>query len=153
MLKNAMSHLHLLAGRRVPEPRPPRTVRLPVPPSLSAELGCDAVGVPARYGFRLLAHLPRAGCVFAEDEHWWWIVPAGSDLDLGWPPQTVYAKGALVPAARPRLVHRPDGRTPYTPPIPLFLMVCQVMGVTPSWAPSGVPSPSPSGGSRAVSAP
>ncbi|MGW1433498.1 hypothetical protein ACWD6K_33380 [Streptomyces sp. NPDC002431] len=143
MLRDAMSHL--LTGWRGAGPGPSGTVRLPVPPSLSATLGCDAVGVPARFGFRLLSHLPRTGCVFAADDHWWWIVPTGSDLDLDWPEQTVYATGAFVPAARPRLIHRPDGHTPYTPPIPLFLMVCQVMGVAPSWAPSG--------DERAVSAP
>ncbi|MFJ4183204.1 ATP-binding protein [Streptomyces sp. NPDC089733] len=110
-----------------------------------SELVTDAVGVPARYGFRLMSHLPRTGCVFADADRWWWIVPSGSDLDLDWPPQAAYAKGAFVPAVRPRLIHRPDGHTPYTPPIPLFLMVCQVTGVAPSWAPSG--------GERAVSAP
>ncbi|MFE6666218.1 hypothetical protein ACFVFH_22010 [Streptomyces sp. NPDC057697] len=147
MLKNAMSHL--LAARRVRGPRPSvraaGMVQLPVPPALSASLGCDAVGVPARYGFRLMSHLPRTGCVFADADRWWWIVPAGSDLDLDWPPQAAYAKGAFVPAVRPRLIHHPDSHTPYTPPIPLFLMVCQVTGVAPSWAPMG--------GERAVSAP
>ncbi|MFF3729346.1 hypothetical protein ACFYXM_03195 [Streptomyces sp. NPDC002476] len=146
MLRNAMSHLR--RARRLHDSGPPagaETVRLPLPPAFSATLGCDAVGVPARYGVRLLSHLPRTGCVFADTDLWWWIVPAGSDLDLDWPVQTVYVRGARVPADRPRLIHRPDNHTPYTPPIPLFLMVCQVMGVPPSWAPSG--------GARAVSAP
>jgi hypothetical protein len=146
MLKNAMSLL--LGARRSREPQRAAgtgTVQLPLPPALSASLGCDAVGVPSRYGFRLMSHLPRTGCVFADDDRWWWIVPAGSDLDLDWPTQAAYAKGARVPAVRPRLIHQPDNCAPYTPPIPLFLMVCQVTGVTPSWAPSG--------GARAVSAP
>ncbi|MEU0126884.1 hypothetical protein [Streptomyces sp. NPDC006289] len=120
-------------------------IRLPLPPALSASLGYDAVGVPAQYGFRLMSHLPRAGCVFADADKWWWIVPSGSDLDLDWPEQASYATGAYVPAGRPRLIHAPESRTPYTPPIPLFLMVCQVTGVAPSWARSGPP--------RAVSAP
>jgi hypothetical protein len=139
MLRNAMSHL--LGSHRSRESRLPGSggdlVQLPLPPALSARLGCDAVGVPAGYGFRLMSHLPRTGCVFADADRWWWIVPAGSDLDLDWPAQVAYAKGAYVPAVRPRLVHAPDSRTPYTPPIPLFLMVCQVMGVTPSWAAAG----------------
>ncbi|MCX5144297.1 MULTISPECIES: hypothetical protein [unclassified Streptomyces] len=148
MLKNAMSHL--LGARRSREPGCPPggggRVQLALPAALSASLGCDAVGVPARYGFRLMSHLPRTGCVFADADLWWWIVPSGSDLDLDWPAQAAYVRGAYVPAVRPRLIHQPDsGRTPYTPPIPLFLMVCQVTGVTPSWAAAGGP--------RVVSAP
>lgn len=103
MLKNAMSHL--LAARRVRGPRPPvraaGMVQLPVPPAMSASLGCDAVGVPARYGFRLMSHLPRTGCVFADADRWWWIVPSGSDLDLDWPPQAAYAKGRSSPPSGP----------------------------------------------------
>ncbi|MEW2175892.1 hypothetical protein AB0890_06060 [Streptomyces sp. NPDC005406] len=147
MLRNAMSHL--LGARRSREPGCSPgggMVQLPLPAALSASLGCDAVGVPARHGFRLLSHLPRTGCVFADADRWWWIVPSGSDLDLDWPAQAAYARGAYVPAVRPRLIHQPDSRTPYTPPIPLFLMVCQVMGVAPSWA-------APAGGPHAVSAP
>ncbi|MFG2560379.1 hypothetical protein [Streptomyces sp. NPDC048496] len=139
MLRNAMSHL--LGSPLSRESRLSGSggclVQLPLPPALSASLGCDAVGVPAGYGFRLMSHLPRTGCVFADADRWWWIVPAGSDLDLDWPAQVAYAKGAYVPAVRPRLIHAPDSRTPYTPPIPLFLMVCQVTGVTPSWAAAG----------------
>lgn len=92
-----------------------------------------------------MSHLPRTGCVFDDGERWWWIVPSGSDLDLDWPAQAAYARGACVPAVRPRLIHQPDSRTPYTPPIPLYLMVCQVTGVTPSWASTG--------GTRVPSAP
>lgn len=103
MLKNAMSHL--LGTRRPGELRPASgvagTVPLPLPPALSASLGCDAVGVPARYGFRLMSHLPRTGCVFADAERWWWVVPAGSDLDLDWPAQAFYAKGLTSPRSGP----------------------------------------------------
>lgn len=60
-----------------------------------------------------------------------------SDLDLDWPEQVTYARDAAVPGGRPRLIHSPDALTPYTPPIPLFLMVCQVTGVAPSWAAPG----------------
>ncbi|MFF1832652.1 hypothetical protein ACFVXE_00315 [Streptomyces sp. NPDC058231] len=147
MLKNAMSQL--IGARRSREQRLPGAgdglVQLPLPPTLSASLGCDAVGVPAAHGFRLMSHLPRTGCVFADADRWWWIVPACSDLDLDWPPQVTYARGASVPAVRPRLIHAPDSRAPYTPPIPLFLMVCQVMGVTPSWAAAGGPHAVPAG--------
>ncbi|MFJ3144265.1 hypothetical protein ACIPJM_17630 [Streptomyces halstedii] len=146
MLRHTLAHL--LGARRsrpVAEPGVPGRVRLPLPPALSASLGCDAVGVPARYGFRLMSHLPRAGCVFADADQWWWIVPSGSDLDLDWPEQVSYVTGACVPGGRPRLIHVPDSRTPYTPPIPLYLMVCQVTGVAPSWAapgrPKAVPAP------------
>lgn len=139
MLKNAMSHL--LGTRRPREPGRPGggRVQLPLPSALTATLGCDAVGVPARYGFRLMSHLPRTGCVFDDGDRWWWIVPSGSDLELDWPAQAAYARGAYVSAVRPRLIHQPDSRTPYTPPIPLYLMVCQVTGVTPSWTSAGGP--------------
>ncbi|MGW7412073.1 hypothetical protein [Streptomyces sp. NPDC054863] len=109
--------------------------RLPLPPSLDhTPLGCDAVGLPARHGERLLAHLPRAGCVFADADRWWWIVPSGSDLGLPWPAPAQYAAGAYVAASRPRLIHTPDGPAPYTPPIPLYLMVCRLAGTAPVWA-------------------
>lgn len=109
-------------------------VRLPVPPGLSTPLGCDAVGLPARHGFRMMAHLSRPGCVFADADWWWWIVPAGSDLGLVWPHPAHYAAGTCVPATRPRLIHWPEGSTPYTPPIPLYLMACRVAGTAPAWS-------------------
>lgn len=140
MLRNAMSRLRAAQHSADRDETREGRVRLPLPPALSASLGCDAVGVPARYGFRLMSHLPRTGCVFADAERWWWIVPAGSDLDLDWPEQVSYETGVYVPAVRPRLIHAPDSLTPYTPPIPLFLMACQVTGVTPSWAAAGRPS-------------
>ncbi|MCX5401004.1 hypothetical protein [Streptomyces sp. NBC_00102] len=149
MLRNALSRLrggrHASPAAEVEGGTGPARARLPLPPELSTSLGYDAVGVPARHGFHLMSHLPRTGCVFEAEDVWWWIVPAGSDQDLDWPEPVAYAAGGYVPVPRPRLIHGPDSRTPYTPPIPLFLMVCQVAGVTPSW---GAP-----GRLRAVTAP
>ncbi|MFI1015004.1 hypothetical protein [Streptomyces sp. NPDC020965] len=108
-------------------------VRLTPPHPIVPTLGCDAVGVPARHGFRLLGRLPRTGCVFADTDWWWWIVPAGSDQELTWPLPSHYAKGAYVPANNPQLIRWPDGSSPYTPPIPLYLMACQLTGTAPLW--------------------
>lgn len=135
MLKN-LAVLLARSGRHDSETR---MTRLALPSSLLADLGCDAVGVPARHGFRLLGRLPRNGCVFADADWWWWIVPAGSDQELTWPLPSHYARGAYVPATRPRLIRRPDDTSPYTPPIPLYLMACQLTGTTPLW-PAGVGS-------------
>ncbi|WSA98989.1 hypothetical protein OIE54_06785 [Streptomyces sp. NBC_01794] len=129
MMKH-LATLLLRGGRRAGECR---MTRLVPPPALPATLGCDAVGVPARYGFRLLGRLPRNGCVFADSDWWWWIVPAGSDLELTWPLPSHYARGAYVPATKPRLIRWPDGTSPYTPPIPLYLMACQLTGTAPLW--------------------
>ncbi|MFF8841336.1 hypothetical protein ACF08N_01180 [Streptomyces sp. NPDC015127] len=107
--------------------------RLRLPDTVPAALGCDAVGVPARFGFRLLGRMPRNGCVFADSQWWWWIVPAGSDLDLLWPLPAHYARGARVPGTSHRLIRGPDGASPYTPPIPLYLMACQLTGTAPTW--------------------
>ncbi|MFJ7069255.1 hypothetical protein [Streptomyces sp. NPDC101115] len=115
-------------------PAPVGVTRLPVPVDLPATLGCDAVGVPARYGFRILSRLPAKGCVYADADWWWWLVPAGSDLDLTWPLPACYAPGAVIPDRRPRLVHHPDGGSPYTPPIPLYLLICQLTGIAPAWS-------------------
>lgn len=120
----------------------PRLTRLQLPATLPAALGHDAVGVPARFGMRLAGRVPRGGCVFADGGWWWWIVPAGSDLGLPWPLPAQYARGALVPADRPRLIRLPEGASPYTPPIPLYLMTCQLTGVSPRWpAAAGTWSP------------
>ncbi|MFD5099302.1 hypothetical protein [Streptomyces albidochromogenes] len=108
-------------------------VRLPVPSGFATPLGCDAVGLPARHGFRTMAHLSRPGCVFADADWWWWIVPAESDLGLAWPQPARYVSGAYVPT-RPRLIHLPEASAPYTPPIPLYLMVCRVAGTAPAWS-------------------
>ncbi|MDT0465606.1 hypothetical protein [Streptomyces gibsoniae] len=110
--------------------------RLALPEDMAAPLGCDAVTVPASYGPLLLSRLPRVGCVYADRAAWWWIVPSDSDVALSWPAPTRYAKEALVPEASdgPGLIHRPDDTVPYTPPIPLYLAVCQVTGTAPAWS-------------------
>jgi hypothetical protein len=125
------------SGRRRSELR---MTHLDLPPALAPHLGCDAVGVPARYGLRLLGCVPRSGCVFADSDWWWWIVPAGSDQELTWPLPTHYARGAYVPAMSPRLIHWPDSTRPYTAPIPLYLMACQLTGTAPLWPAAGVGS-------------
>ncbi|MEU8352682.1 hypothetical protein [Streptomyces sp. NPDC048845] len=87
--------------------------------------------------------LPRIGCVYADDQRCWWIVPAGSDIDVDWPPGTSYAVGARVtppnvmgpPRRRPRMIHHPHGGSPYTPPIPLYVLTCHLTGTAPSWSP------------------
>ncbi|MFJ7072518.1 hypothetical protein [Streptomyces sp. NPDC098781] len=107
--------------------------RLPVPEGMTAPLGCDAVAVPARFGPLIMPRLPRVGCVYADDAHWWWIVPSDSDYALEWPPSVRYLTGAVV-ADVPRLIHRPQGNVPYTPPIPLYLALCRVTGTTPTWS-------------------
>ncbi|MFH9726670.1 hypothetical protein ACH4M4_27450 [Streptomyces sp. NPDC017254] len=108
--------------------------RLAVPVGLHTGLGCDAVGVPARFGFKILSRLPANGCVYADSDWWWWLVPGGSDHDVTWPLPACYARGGEIPDRRPRLIHHPDGTSPYTPPIPLYLLVCQLTGIAPSWA-------------------
>lgn len=118
---------------------PPRTgtpLRLPIPEGMAAPLGCDAVAVPARFGPQVLPRLPRVGCVYADAGHWWWLVPADSDYALEWPAPSHYATGAVVfDAPRvPPLLHRPHDTLPYTPPIPLYLALCQVTGTTPTWS-------------------
>ncbi|WP_043728597.1 hypothetical protein [Streptomyces zinciresistens] len=107
--------------------------RLPVPEGMTAPLGCDAVAVPARFGPLVLPRLPRVGCVYADDTHWWWIVPSDSDYALEWPESVRYSTGAVV-SETPHLIHRPEGPVPYTPPIPLYLALCRVMGTTPIWS-------------------
>ncbi|WP_155059802.1 hypothetical protein [Streptomyces blattellae] len=151
-----------------PDLRPPassRTLpthrgrRLTIPPHLPAHLGYDAVGTLRELGQRILGLLPRVGCVYADDQRWWWIVPAGSQIDITWPPSTRYAVDARVadvsladvsladpswagprpkPAAdRPRLIHTPSAGSPYTPPLPLYFLTCRLTGTPPRWSPSG----------------
>jgi hypothetical protein len=121
-------------GRRLTTPAIPR--RLAVPEGMTAPLGCDAVRIPAGLGPLVLPRLPRVGCVYADDTHWWWLVPSDSDYALEWPAPTQYAAGAVVPDAPavPDLIHRPVGTVPYTPPIPLYLALCRVTGTTPVWS-------------------
>ncbi|UXY26912.1 hypothetical protein [Streptomyces sp. HUAS TT20] len=109
------------------------TGRLPLPAGMTAPLGCDAVAIPARFGPLIVPRLPRVGCVYADEAHWWWIVPSDSDYALPWPSPAHYAPGAPIPEAA-RLLNRPDGTVPYTPPIPLYLTLCRVTGTTPDWS-------------------
>ncbi|MFI5791781.1 hypothetical protein [Streptomyces sp. NPDC051677] len=120
------------ASGAAPEP----VHRLAVPDGMTAPLGCDAVSVPAHLGPLLMPRLPRVGCVYADDAHWWWLVPADSDYALEWPAPARYATGAVLPDSprRPGLIHRPDGTLPYTPPIPLYLALCRLTGTTPIWS-------------------
>ncbi|MFG2682144.1 hypothetical protein [Streptomyces sp. NPDC048392] len=125
-----------------PRRRRPDPASLPLPAGLRDGLGHDAVGIPAEHGERILACLPRAGCVFADGGRWWWIVPSGSDIGVAWPPSTHYVAGDpswtrprladRVPG--PRLIHGPDGDSPYTAPIPLYFLVCRLTGVPPRWS-------------------
>ncbi|GEC05604.1 hypothetical protein SSP24_32590 [Streptomyces spinoverrucosus] len=141
------------------DPHPPRSAatlhpapvrqdhpRLPIPPHLATSLGHDAVGTPVEHGESILNALPRVGCVFGDDRHWWWIVPAGSHIGITWPPSTTYAIGAGMrdpswTATRPkpgtdhpRLIHSPMDGSPYTPPIPLYFLTCRLTGSNPSWS-------------------
>jgi hypothetical protein len=111
------------------------TLRLSVPDGMTAPLGCDAVAVPARFGRLVMPRLPRVGCVYADETHWWWLVPSDSDHALEWPAPAHYATSAVVPDVPelPELIHRPDGKLPYTPPIPLYLALCRVTGTAPAW--------------------
>ncbi|MGY0487190.1 hypothetical protein [Streptomyces sp. WG-D5] len=117
------------AGRAAP-------VRLRVPAGMTAPLGCDAVAVPEEFGRAMAQRLPRMGCVYADGAHWWWLVPADSDVSLEWPAPARYTPGAWVrDAVRvPAVVHCPEGAVPYTPPIPLYLALCRVTGTTPAWS-------------------
>ncbi|WP_037669561.1 hypothetical protein [Streptomyces griseus] len=112
------------------------TRRLAMPDGMTAPLGCDAVAVPAHLGPMLMPRLPRVGCVYADETHWWWIVPSDSDHALEWPAPARYVIGAVVPDSphAPGLIHRPDGSVPYTPPIPLYLALCRLTGTTPTWS-------------------
>lgn len=75
----------------------------------------------------------RGWDVYADDAYWWWIVPSDSDYALPWPAPAQYAPGALVRGTA-RLIHRPGGTAPYTPPIPLYLALCRATGTTPDWS-------------------
>jgi hypothetical protein len=122
----------LQRGLRTPtEPR-----RLTVPDGMSVPLGYDAVALPARFGPLVMPRLPRVGCVWADETHWWWIVPSDSDYALEWPAPARYTTGAVVPdtPSTPGLIHRPDGRIPYTPPIPLYLALCRLTDTPPTWS-------------------
>ncbi|KUN39334.1 hypothetical protein [Streptomyces longwoodensis] len=125
--------------RELAAPRTPvvdASRRLVLPEGMTAPLGCDAVTVPARFGPLILPRLPRVGCVYADEAHWWWLVPSDSDYALEWPVPARYTTGAVLPdlARAPGLIHRPEGELPYTPPIPLYLALCRITGTTPTWS-------------------
>ncbi|MEU7338614.1 hypothetical protein [Streptomyces sp. NPDC007074] len=137
-----------------PEPRPhlpaapssEHPSRLVIPAELSPSLGYDAVGTSREHGERIMDCLPRVGCVFAAEGRWWWIVPSGSQIGVAWPSTTRYAIGARLAEpswtralrrprqGRPRLIHRPAGESPYTPPIPLYFLACRLAGSVPRWS-------------------
>ncbi|MFF3482533.1 hypothetical protein ACFYXC_04550 [Streptomyces sp. NPDC002701] len=130
-----------------------RPIRLVIPTELRTGLGCDVVGTSREHGERILDCLPRVGCVFADgsadDERWWWIVPAGSHIGVSWPPSVTYTVGAHradpswtrirrgLLSARPRLIHNAAGDSPYTPPIPLYFLACRLAGSVPRWSLAG----------------
>ncbi|MFH8441949.1 hypothetical protein ACH4D3_12045 [Streptomyces sp. NPDC018026] len=131
------------AAAQPPRRRRPGPAPLSLPAGLRAELGHDAVGTSASHGEHILARLPRAGCVFADEGRWWWIVPAGSDIGIAWPSGTHYAVGDPSwtrprpdggRPAGPQLVHGPDGDSPYTAPLPLYFLACGLAGVAPRWS-------------------
>ncbi|EPJ34096.1 hypothetical protein STAFG_8850 [Streptomyces afghaniensis 772] len=78
-------HLDTLARLRRELRTTAPALRLPVPDGMTAPLGCDAVAVPARLGPQVMPRLPRVGCVYADETHWWWLVPSDSDQALDWP--------------------------------------------------------------------
>lgn len=106
---------------------------LSLPEGMTAPLGWDAVAVPDRLGPLVVPRLPRVGCVYTDGSQWWWIVPSDSDYALPWPSPARYTTGALVTGTA-RLIHRPAGTVPYTPPIPLYLALCRVTGTAPDWS-------------------
>ncbi|GGX51460.1 hypothetical protein [Streptomyces fructofermentans] len=136
--------------RRPATPVPTHPVRLVIPARLRAGLGCDAVGTSREHGERIMSCLPRVGCVFADghagDERWWWVVPAGSQIGVTWPPAMTYTAGAhradpswtrarrAPRSGTPRLIHSPEGDSPYTPPIPLYFLACRLTGSVPRWS-------------------
>lgn len=138
--------LHASPSAKPPREHPGDPGRLVLPARMTTGLGCDAVGLPREHGQRIMDSLPRVGCVFADDQRWWWIVPSGSHLGVVWPPSIRYVVGAQLadpswtrtrpvpPSARPRLIHSPEGDSPYTPPIPLYVLACRLAGSVPSWS-------------------
>ncbi|MCS0603324.1 hypothetical protein NX794_19200 [Streptomyces sp. LP11] len=122
-----------LQRRRPPVGGPGARRPLPLPDGMTAPLGYDAVAVSDRLGPLVVPRLPRLGCVYADGTHWWWIVPADSDYALRWPAPAQYASDAMATGTA-RLIHRPEGTAPYTPPIPLYLALCRVTGTSPDWS-------------------
>jgi hypothetical protein len=150
-LQSSASHLtppplHAPSSAKLSRERPGRPGPFVLPARMAVGLGCDAVGTPREHGQRIMDSLPRAGCVFADDRYWWWIVPSGSHLGVSWPPSACYVVGADLadpswtrtrppsPSVRPRLIHSSEGDCPYTPPIPLYVLACRLAGSVPSWS-------------------
>ncbi|MGP3950786.1 hypothetical protein [Streptomyces sp. 7N604] len=154
-----VTRLSGLLGQRRQRVEPARRRRLEIPPALPTALGCDAVGVDRHHGPWIMDALPRVGCVFADSERWWWVVPSKSQYGVTWPPMARYSVGAYVAAplreeregrvggagragragavprpAVPRLIHWPDDTVPYTHPILLYIAVCRAAGVPPNWS-------------------
>jgi hypothetical protein len=135
--------LHTIPPLPAPRARPPR-LHLPVP--LPDGTASDAVGVSEEHGRHIMTSLPRVGAVFAVGRHWWWVVPAESQVGLTWPATARYWAGACRPGpavrespgcttrSAPRLVHWPDDATPYTHPLLLYIAVCRLAGVSPAGA-------------------
>ena len=124
---------------RTPHTRPPATEhQLPVPAGLQAPLGHDAVGVDARYGEQIKRSLPRVGCIYAQRDTWWWLVPGQAEIGLDWTPVGEYAIGARIcpedgSGRLPHLLHLPRGTVPYTHPLLLYIAACRAVGVEPTW--------------------
>jgi hypothetical protein len=129
-------------SRTAPDPK-----RLDVPAVLRTSLGYDAVGLPDQHGHRVMDLLPRVGCVFADRERWWWIVPSQSDVGVHWPSMARYSVGAFVADSsekaddarrkHPRLIHWPTDTVPYTHPLMLYMAVCTIAGTRPAWPHDG----------------
>ncbi|WP_243761731.1 hypothetical protein [Streptomyces sp. YIM 98790] len=143
-----LARLHLVRGLPGPDRGAPPAeahaerrrgrLRLCLPSGLPAPMGYDAVGVAAPLGPRIRRGLPRTGCVFADAERWWWIVPEQADIGIAWPDAADYAAGGVVTAPgavrmRPRLTHWPSDDVPYTHPIMLYIVLCNVLGLRPEW--------------------
>ncbi|MGW1540665.1 hypothetical protein ACWCPM_10535 [Streptomyces sp. NPDC002309] len=104
------------------------------------------MGTSPAHGESILEALPRVGCVFTDDRHWWWVVPSGSHLGITWPPSTTYVIGARMGdpswtasrprpgTSNPRLLHAPVDGSPYTPPLPLYFLTCRLTGSSPRWS-------------------
>ncbi|MGI5136123.1 MULTISPECIES: hypothetical protein [unclassified Streptomyces] len=59
------------------------------------------MGTPRDHGERIMKCLSRVGCAFGDDLQRWWIVPAGSDIGVTWPPSTSCAVDARLGRGAP----------------------------------------------------
>lgn len=94
--------------------------RITVPEGMTAPLGCDAVAVPARLGPLVMPRLPRVGCVYADEAHWWWLVPSDSDYALDWPSPrgTPRVRSCRTPRGSPASSTGRTARSPTRRPSP-----------------------------------